>query len=788
MRIPFQLSVLASAVVLAGCGGSGGGPGGSNVRSGGSSYYTAPVHIDTFDPTVNNDTSPLIYDTFTANITGSGADVVFVGRETHTQDPTTLSDVTIQLYSWQNGTLVNKTSEWFDSNDNVIKGSEPSVHFTDFFKTGRSDMFVSHGVDGTYYGPAHVFRNTGTKFEKIEIPLNNVWSHGSDVGDLNGDTYPDIAITDYGPNTTLAINNTVDNFDVYTDVLGQNGELRFGGSDVVIGDFNNDGTAELILTDNGCGIGVAGCQPGYSTRMYGYTIDGNNDLYFHYIKDLPLPRLDLPGYDTSIQDHQVRIEDHDFNEDGVVDVIVFGRDMNWFNKISTIQFLQNDGSGNFTDVTDSVLVGYDENTHSTYRPTFLDINGDGKTDILVSGGDFSGNNNSHQILLKSSDNKYIAAYQNIITDFLTDAKQNVTNGGDDGNTVNIFRAPNGKTYLVTYYQRRSDDNMNRLIEVYMSELTDTTTVTSAQSAVDLLQSTWSYLSDDQAAEALNSTAIPYAGGYILDIDRAMQPVGNLTVNQVVLSGSLTAPGLSTNIFNGVMATDSIGRGYSIDLGVRGNNGTNLTSFNNYYSQGGNVASNLVATSELSSFVVGTNDLYTASYTDTVDQGWGYTISQTHMNGYSPWLSMSGVFGEVISSDTTEISLHRKFNNGTWTQFGWQQSQTEIKPGLVVHADPIHALYAVMGHHFDGALNGLEVMTGIEPRIVAGRLGVKIPERVDNSGNLMYNYDTVDLKNDLKRFARINYTYEMKYDAKVKVGGAFEEGGPTNANITLEMPL
>lgn len=781
MRIPFQYSILASAVILAGCGG-GGGPGGENTRPNVSSWS----HVGTFDPSVKVSTTPLEFNIFTSDITGDGNDdVIFAGRETAPGviPTSTHSPTKIHLFAWENGSLVDRTSQWFNSGENEILGTEPSVQFTDFFNSGRTDMFVAHGTDMQQYGPSYVYRNSGSKFERITIPTSNVWSHGSEIGDVNGDTFDDIIILDYGPNTTLAINNTVDNFVTYVDHRGNAGDMKWGGSDVTVGDFDNDGNVEFIVTDNGCNATACSGTNNYSTRMYGFDIT-NDNLSFNYERDLPLPYLDRPAYTNSIQDHQVRIESHDFNEDGIEDVIVFGRNLDAGIKISAVQFLQNDGSGNFTDVTDDVLIGYDMSTHSTYRPVFTDVNSDGKTDILVSGGDWTGTNNSHQILLKSQDNKYIAAYQNVLQGYLNEIENDMKfNSG--GNTLNILEA-DGKKYLVTWYQWQ--DNNDRKFNVYLREFTVNGLSASPQDAVDLLQATWTYLSDTQAAEALNSTAIPYAGGYIMDLKNAMQPLGDLQVNSVTLSGSLSAPGLNSSIFNGVIATDNIGRGYNVDLSVRGNNGTAINSFNSYFSPGQNITSNLVANSDQSAYAVGTDELYTASYTDRASNNWNYTISQTHMDGFSPWLNISGVFGSVESSDITEVSLHRVFDTGSWTQVGYSISQTDIKPGLVVSADPIHALYAVMGHRFDGALKGLEVMTGVEPRVVAGKLGVNIPERVDTSGNLMYNYSTIELRNKLKQFTRFDYTYEMNYNSRVKLEGAVEEGGPASARISLEMPL
>jgi hypothetical protein len=67
----------------------------------------------------------------------------------------------------------------------------------------------------------------------------------------------------------------------------------------------------------------------------------------------------------------VRVSAHDFNSDNVTDAIVFsqpgrvapGTSTNY----SEIQFLRNNGGGNFTDVTDSTLVGYNTNTRGTYQ-------------------------------------------------------------------------------------------------------------------------------------------------------------------------------------------------------------------------------------------------------------------------------------------------------------------------------------------------------------------------------------------------------------------------------------
>ena len=43
----------------------------------------------------------------------------------------------------------------------------------------------------------------------------------------------------------------------------------------------------------------------------------------------------------------------------------------------------------------------------------------------------------------------------------------------------------------------------------------------------MIQNAWSYLSDAQAAQALSDTGQSFAGGTIIDINKAMQPIGTL---------------------------------------------------------------------------------------------------------------------------------------------------------------------------------------------------------------------------------------------------------------------
>jgi hypothetical protein len=331
-RTVLSVSISAMMATLAGCGGGGGGGGGTSSTLGGfvrsEVPYHTPVRVATeIDPLVKVDGAAPVFDTFNANITGSGNDIILAGRQTQHATPETWSNSRLTLLAWQGGTLVDRTAQWFPGGINEILGTEPSVKFADLFNTGRQDMLVAPSTDMRYHGPGYVFTNQGTHFNRISIPLNNVWAHDSTIADMDGDGFKDLLFVDYGPNTTLAINNRVNNFTAYTDSRGNAGDLRWGGSSIVADDFLGNGQKQIIVTDNSCNVANPACSSARTTKMYSYTITGGQ-LNYNYVGDLPAPLLD----------HNVRVVSHDFNTDGRPDVIVFSRPGDYTIKRSAIQF------------------------------------------------------------------------------------------------------------------------------------------------------------------------------------------------------------------------------------------------------------------------------------------------------------------------------------------------------------------------------------------------------------------------------------------------------------------
>ena len=767
---------LLGATALSACGGGGGGGGGGYSANNPSPnlVYTRPVAQATVDPIAGgNENKSFIADSFITDLDGDGSsdDIVIAGRQSQPEGD--WNNNNLSVHSFENGQLVDKTSQWFSGNDNVIIGTEPDVKFADFFNTGRNDMIVTHSQDAPSYGPATFFKNNGSNFTKISIPTANIWTHGSDVGDLNNDGYKDIFMLDYGWNSTVALNNTVDGFTTKVDSRGVFGDLRFGGSGATIGNFmNNGGNNEIIITDAACptnGTG-ASCNNANDTKMYSVDFSGG-DVRYTWIADLP------DGANSASTDHHVRVVNHDFNEDGNADVIVFSRtSSSWATELSDIQFLQNDGSGNFTDTTSSTLIGYKRDTASTYKPRFFDMNGDGKTDILVSGQEFEGNGggyNSHQFLLKTTDNKYVAAYQNVLKGFLDDVVS-ISGGTANGAKVTIFHADDGNKYLVTW-SSTGFTNPDRKVTVFMSRLDGTTIA--AGTAVNMIQNAWSYLSDAQATQALVDTGQAFAGGTIIDINKAFQPIGTLTMNGLALNGSVY--GFDVGNVTG-QAFDGIGRNYAVNLAPSNIDSNGATMFNsiasfNTVNQDGVIAGADNATQQ---FTVGQNMWSNAD--EVTGDGTTYSVHMSKLNS-NPWIGFSGIWGEVDNTNIVDNVVTYK-QGGFTAKASAMHVKTNFQKGLITEVSDQLGVWGELGYK-----NGnLDLGAGVHPVMFKGDVKANVPTSVDMRGNLNYTEHKFKLPTNVNGYLKANYNFNLDKNTKIKVSGAVSQSGDNQANVSYNL--
>jgi hypothetical protein len=791
--------------------------------------YSTPTLVSTFNPyTADSKTTNVSQQYVVNNLTGDNADdMIVTGRASQPVTAAEWTNSSIQLFNWENGQFVNNTAKWFAAGTNSILGTDPTVQFADFFHTGHIDMFVSPSTDGAISSTnqAWLFKNTGSQFDLSTIDLGaSVWGHGAAIADLTKTGWQDVIIADYGPNTTFLMNNHVNGFTVY-QATGQN-DLQFGASSIAAADYMNNGTTQLVATDSHVcanNSSVYGCTMSSTTKMYSWSIDPvTNKLSINWLQDLPAPIL---GNNS----HNYLVINYDFLSNGNQDLIVFSQPNLSSQKQSAIQFLQNDGHGNFTDVTSTMLIGYNTNTYGTYHPQFIDL-GNGQQSMIVSSQDYSGTgNNSTQILIKqSATGPYIAAFQNIISDFASQANL-IAGSSNSGNQVALVKDASQNLYLVSTLQFQSNGNGPMRMQTYLSLIGGNLNTTTAQAAFNQIHAVWPWMSPAQVNQVLAQTSSSYltdAGvGLLLNPDKMLNPVGAMSVTTksgaMPLSGGIA--GVNLGGMSQLQAFDSLGRNYTVNFANNNYIGPNSFNSNTEHIDQYNMTSHAeyllngstnTVYSPMGAMRLGYENfnqfntmgapIQPKEFGNNADQGlylgilppaqWSFGLPELYRNGNfstgvqytslntNPWINFTGSFGSVSGSNTLEHVMTYA-SNGFSVQGALMYTTTNFRPGMVTNVTPITATWAETGYRYtDSQFGDLGVYLGVKPVVLNGSVTATMPTGVDGNGNTVYTTNKMGIVSNTTPYVRALYTGVINRNNTYRVSGMTTNDGQYRAML------
>jgi hypothetical protein len=804
-----RVSIVAVSVsfALTGCGGGGGGPGG-----GGNPYLqpssTSFLRVESVKPLSGSGSVATETALVSQDIDGTGGDeLILVGR----QNPggataATWQNLDISIWGWQGGQLVNKTTQWFGSLDRRVTGVEEEVKFGDFDGDGHRDMYAGPYTDEISLRGGYELSSTGAVFfnsgnssfnQRTNIVLEaNTHAHASAIADLNSDGRDDIWSTAGGSSTVL-LGNANRTF----TRLAVAGNPQAGGSGIAIADFTAVGTKGVILADQGS----ARATTGSVNNLYSYNIDlANSRVNVTHVSALPTPRFELPRWvgQGFTGGHEVRVladielgTGRRASSQGVVsDAVIISRANQYgtgqWPELSEVQFLKNGGTGNFSDITDTVLKGYNTGTVASYNASFKDVNGDGRLDIVLPGNSWTSNSGAQILIWNSASNiygfEYQASYATVLQAFQDGAKALESNSSFTGTGVALIQDAGGTMYIATAVGTDPGNTGHATHRaIYITPLNGLT----YNQTEATIRANWPWLTNAQVSTIMSQSTRTYLGMNLLDSGLALSPQGALALPTAAglraISGSIGGVRIGSAAQT-LQVKDGVGRAWAMDY-----SSTQLGRLNAWgqqLDQQDDAAKTMTLTTDLR---YGQSDgfRYGAS-TDNRSYVFGMPEYQLGRNlwgtwqftnlPYSPWMNVSGSWGTIKSTSTTEATV-------TWRLDGWRvrggtmHTTTQLDPGLVTRVNPITAVWGDVGY----SQAGWNISAGTLPRIIAGSAELTLPTSVDNRGQVQYTNIKARFDNPLTGFARLGYQGQIGKRTTLNAAGMVSTQDSYSAKIEVK---
>jgi hypothetical protein len=730
---------------------------------------------------------------YTADLTGSGAENVVVAGGLSSGaniNSSNWKNNAIQVYGWTNGALVNQTSQWFSGNDNIVTGTN-NIQFGNFNGTGRKSMYVGPFTDGnTLNTQAEIFVNTGSSFTRYNIAMPwGIGSAGSTTFMYDG--VENIVALDYGPNTTFIFGSKTNNF----RAVSVNNMDR-AGSAIASGDFLGNGTTTFAITDDS-----NSSTSKYSTRLYNWNLNPTTGaVTMDMIGILPMPILETAQFDSilnaypnvsggSLRSNQIGILNYDFDESGKPSLVVLGMPSNLDAPIhSAVQFLKNNGTGTFTDVTNSVLTGYDY-TKAASNMAVIDLLNNGLPDIVVSGA------SGAQVLMQISKGQYVASFANVISDFQNQVT-GLQSGAGSGNVINFVKGPGGQLYLLDAIDTQQSGTQKTL---YLSSLGNSSSSLNATQTITAIKQLWPWMTDASANAALAATGKTWFGATIIDDAALWSPYGGLSI--ATAKGLTPIQGYIAGVEVGsgdaqVTTMDSLGRSFNVNIGGMRNatyansfnmNGEHidqyeLTSHTEYLINGsvntvgglragseGRNAGNTWTGRDEGPSMLNKPTQYTIgmpTYWRSPSGRWSTGAQYTTLN-YNPWLAFGGAWGQVTQTGNLDHTIRYVNENGFTAVAGTTYTTTTITPGLITNVAPIAGAWGEAGYRWE---NNLGVYAGVKPILFSGNVTASLPTSVDNNGNTVYTKRTLALQNQTTGYLRALWSTDINKNLTYRISG------------------
>jgi len=336
---------------------------------------------------INNGTSLVENQTWESNLTGVGygslalgdinndgkLDLSISGCTTGTNwgcDGNVISKVYLS-----NGTSFVENNQW---ENNLTGVFDSSMSLGDINNDGKLDLVINGAKYTLPFYTSKIYINNGTSFTESNQWENNligVYGGQISLGDINNDGKLDLVLTgDSGSsnkNSKIYINNGTS---LLEDANWEQNLAILSESTVLFGDYNNDGKLDLVFTGNAAGDFIYVYNNNGTTLLLNQTRDGPGNLIGVYFASLAFG---------------------DYNNDGYLDLAEIG------NEAGYARVYYNNQSNNNYFVQDSTAYANISTNLFQGPVTWVDINNDGKLDLVIIGADFALGTNIAKVFINN---------------------------------------------------------------------------------------------------------------------------------------------------------------------------------------------------------------------------------------------------------------------------------------------------------------------------------------------------------------------------------------------------
>ena len=286
---------------------------------------------------------------------------------------------------------------------NYIETMGNGLGWIDYDQDGLMDLFLVQSAAAEWYKPSRplrsaLYHNNGDGTftdvtEKAGVGAEGLYGQGVAVGDFDNDGYPDMLVTGYGH--TILYHNNGDG--TFTDVTTKAGVADEGNWSASAGwfDYDRDGYLDLLIcnyiqwmpkTNLWCGEH----KPGYRAYCHPDNYRGERLKLYHNNRDGTFTDVSDTSGVAKPEAKGLGVVLADFNNDGWPDIMVAND--TWPNFL----FLNNH-DGTFRDVsfTSGVAASEDGKYEAGMGTDAADVDGDGWLDIYVTHLDFELNRLYH---------------------------------------------------------------------------------------------------------------------------------------------------------------------------------------------------------------------------------------------------------------------------------------------------------------------------------------------------------------------------------------------------------